>query len=95
MSKIKSFYDPGFGPFNWYDDEVPQHLLDWAMDDKMLEPVPEDTAPFRVGQVYERQPAVRQRCAGCGGERFELAQGDYFTAVRCPACGWEACIHEG
>lgn len=54
-----------------------------------------DPRPFTIGQIYEDLPARRLRCVGCGGTTFEVGQGDYYTAIRCPVCGWEKCAHEG
>ena len=52
------------------------------------------TKPFRIGQVYEDKPAIPKECA-CGSNTFHVAQGSYFTAIRCPECLWELCIHDG
>jgi len=54
-----------------------------------------DGEPWHVGQSYEDEPARPLRCTTCGGTQFAVAQGSYFTALRCPTCGWEACIHNG
>ena len=50
---------------------------------------------FHVGQSYADKPVKRLICKGCGGDNFNIGQGDYFTAIRCQACKWECCIHEG
>lgn len=34
-------------------------------------------------------------CKKCGSKEFHVAQSYCFTAIRCPNCKWEACIHEG
>lgn len=51
--------------------------------------------PFHIGQGYEHEVASVQECARCSGTSFEVAFGDYFTAVRCVACRWEHGVHEG
>lgn len=50
---------------------------------------------FHIGQSYEKKPAEKQRCATCKTDKFEIAIGSYYTAIRCPNCRWEKCIHEG
>lgn len=35
------------------------------------------------------------RCKQCDGDKFEVAQEHYFTAIKCVNCLWEQCIHEG
>lgn len=50
---------------------------------------------FHIGQSYEKKPAEKQRCVTCKTDKLEIATGSYFTAVRCPNCGWENCIHDG
>lgn len=54
-----------------------------------------DLPPFHIGQSYEDHPARPVSCARCGGAQFHVAQGNFFTAIRCPVCGWELCIHDG
>jgi ribosomal protein S27E len=49
---------------------------------------------FMVGQSYET-PAEEIRCLRCGGVEFNVAVGRLFTAIRCPKCKYEICIHEG
>ncbi len=50
---------------------------------------------FKVGQCYDDKPAQQLRCAICGGTTFHVAQGSYFTAIRCPVCRYERMIHSG
>jgi predicted Zn-ribbon and HTH transcriptional regulator len=50
---------------------------------------------WHTGQSYEDKPAQQLRCKKCGGTTFEVAQGDYWTGVRCPTCKYEIQIHEG
>jgi len=56
---------------------------------------PNRTAEFHVGQCYEKEPAKPIACVKCNGVEFHVAQGSYFTAIRCPNCKWEYCIHDG
>lgn len=64
-------------------------------DDDYVEPLPSIEQPFHVGQVYEDTPAAQLKCKHCGGVNFHAAQGSYFTALRCPTCLWEVCVHDG
>jgi ribosomal protein S27E len=56
---------------------------------------PNRVANFRIGQSYADRPADTVACTRCGSVEFHVAQGHYFTAVRCPNCKWEYCIHDG
>lgn len=53
------------------------------------------TEKFHVGQCYTSKPAKKLRCKICRGDKFEVGTDDYFTAIRCPDCGWEECVHDG
>lgn len=67
---------------------------DILVDDK-LEPIPVNDQPFHIGQSYDRVPATQLRCRDCGGVNFHVATGSHYTALRCPVCLWELCIHDG
>lgn len=56
--------------------------------------VPEDDT-FHIGQRYTGVAAETIACKACGGRQFEVGRGEYYTAIRCPKCEWEVCIHEG
>ena len=34
-------------------------------------------------------------CKLCGNDSFTVGQGEYFTAIKCNSCGYQAGIHEG
>lgn len=79
---MKNSYTPEKGAyFSGYDDEK----FNTA----------EGESFFHIGQSYEKNPAQRLTCKTCGGDKFEVGQGHCFTAIRCPTCKWETCIHEG
>lgn len=50
---------------------------------------------FHIGQCYEAEPARVLRCKTCDSSQFRVGQGSYYTAIKCPTCGWEMCIHDG
>lgn len=50
---------------------------------------------FSIGQLYDDHGAYKQICQKCGGDKFEVGIGSYYTAVRCPTCLWEVCVHDG
>lgn len=50
---------------------------------------------FEIGQVYEDTPAKRLKCRKCGSTEFIVGVGKYYTAIKCPKCKWEMCIHDG
>ena len=55
----------------------------------------EDDQTFSIGQAYEYRAAASLGCVKCGGREFNVGKGHCFTAIRCPTCGWEVCVHEG
>ena len=54
-----------------------------------------DEDEFEIGQSYEENPAQKLRCKKCNGDQFIVWQWKYFTAIKCPHCQWEYCIHDG
>ena len=50
---------------------------------------------FEIGQGYDQVPASKIKCRKCGSGEFIVGVGDYYTAIKCPKCKWELCIHEG
>ncbi len=50
---------------------------------------------FSIGQCYDSDPAKRLECTKCGSKQFVVGQGSYYTAIKCPNCKWEYCIHAG
>ena len=69
-------------------------FLDSEQFEDVLRAVSSDET-FHIGQVYEDEAVTTRECKNCGGCQFNVGQGSYFTALRCPKCGWECCIHEG
>lgn len=60
------------------------------------EALTEDTGEhFHIGQCYEEETARKQRCSVCKSDKLEVAIGSHYTAIRCPKCQWEVCIHDG
>jgi DNA-directed RNA polymerase subunit RPC12/RpoP len=54
-----------------------------------------DVDEFEIGQGYDAVPDKKIRCKKCGSTEFIVGVGDYHTAIKCPKCKWELCIHEG
>ena len=50
---------------------------------------------FHIGQSYEKSPCETLQCSICGNTQFQVGKGSLYTAIRCPTCEWELCIHEG
>jgi len=50
---------------------------------------------FHIGQGYENRPAKTIYCKICGGNKFYVGQGDWWTGIKCINCGYEICIHSG
>jgi DNA-directed RNA polymerase subunit RPC12/RpoP len=50
---------------------------------------------FTIGQMYTDAPCRTIICNKCGADKFIVGKDDYYTAIKCPNCGWELCIHEG
>jgi len=67
--------------------------FEWIEFSNLLEESEEDE--FEIGQCYEDIPAKKIKCKKCGSDKFIVGVGSYFTAIKCPNCKWEYCIHEG
>ena len=81
------------------DKETPNYYIGTAWpednnDDILLE-FDLDAPPFHIGQSYDEKKAQQIKCHKCGCTEFNVAQGNYYTAIRCSSCEWECCIHEG
>lgn len=61
--------------------------------DDLITEVPESV--FHIGQCYGEKVAATVVCKRCGSANFFVGRGDYYTAIKCPTCAWEICIHEG
>jgi hypothetical protein len=79
--------------------EMPNYCIDefWPENEKQDELLAYDqqAKPFHIGQCYEESKAMTLKCYKCGGNKFHVAQGSCYTAIRCVICMWECCIHEG
>ena len=64
-----------------------------TFDDLYVELPDDDT--FHIGQCYTDTAAVTLACKKCGGREFNVASADYYTAIRCVKCEWEALVHAG
>ena len=62
-------------------------------EDEFMEEVQDDR--FHIGQCYEDEACKTVKCRKCGGDKFHVGKGNHFTAIKCPVCGWELCIHDG
>ena len=52
-----------------------------------------DDGTFHIGD--DKEVAQTVVCRRCRGRDFNVGKGGYYSAIRCLACGWEACIHDG
>lgn len=50
---------------------------------------------FSIGQGYTRKKCKTILCKECNSDKFIVGVDDWFTAIKCPTCGWEVCIHDG
>jgi hypothetical protein len=69
--------------------------MSYESDEKYMIDRDENRNDFHIGQIYEKKPATTLVCKTCGGYNFIVGQGDYYTAIKCPVCGYECMIHEG
>lgn len=81
---MKNAYTKGRGEYDVWDTDNPEELYEKA-----------ESSPFHVGQSYVDEPVPMLICRKCGGKEFNVGSSDCFTAIRCPACEWEICIHDG
>mgnify|MGYP006931612292 CR=1 FL=1 len=50
---------------------------------------------FNIHQGYTEVGAKKLVCKLCKGDKFEVGIDNHFTAVRCPTCKYELCVHDG
>lgn len=88
---MKNFYDPK----NLFPDTFEEEEDIWIPKEKVLDFKKDEL--FHIGQSYghESGKADTAHCKNCGGKEFNVGIGDYYTAVRCVACEFEICVHEG
>lgn len=81
------------------DTEIPSYCIGevWPKGEEQRELLSydKDAAQFHIGQRYEDKTALPLKCNKCGSKEFNVAQGSYYTAIRCVRCEWECCIHAG
>jgi DNA-directed RNA polymerase subunit RPC12/RpoP len=53
------------------------------------------TESMKIKQVYAETFPKLFVCHRCGGDQFNVASEEHFTAIRCPKCLWEVCVHDG
>jgi len=71
---------------------IPKRRFREYWDDKILG---EKKGNFIKGQSYEREPAKTIYCKQCGNDKFLVGSSHYWTALICPNCNYEICIHDG
>ena len=54
-----------------------------------------DDGKFQIGQSYDDEADKTMRCKRCGTDKFYVGRGSYHTAIKCPECEYELCIHDG
>ena len=62
--------------------------------DEVIEELEGDET-FIIGQVYEDVAATTLCCKKCKNTAFRVGRGSYYTAIKCTACDWQLCIHDG
>jgi hypothetical protein len=62
--------------------------------EEVIKKLPDDES-FQIGQSYDNRTVTTLSCAKCGGKEFTVGRGSWFTAIKCPKCQWELCIHNG
>lgn len=77
-----------------YRKIVPDDDFDFFETEKPYEWI--DKGDFDIGQTYTGKKCSTYICKVCGGDKFIVGDGhSYYTAIKCPKCGWQRCIHEG
>jgi predicted nucleic-acid-binding Zn-ribbon protein len=52
-------------------------------------------ADFINEKTYSGEALATLFCKKCGCSEFMVGSSRYYTAIKCPECGWEECVHEG
>jgi hypothetical protein len=73
---------------DWWPPDSGETLYDFYVQ------VPSDDT-FHIGQSYSKKAAPTIACKHCGGLEFNVGSGEYYTAIRCVKCKWEALLHNG
>jgi len=90
MSEFDLFYDPIGLVKDIYDatgDECGNPLAKLYTESA--------TEKMRIKQSYADTFPKLFICYRCGGNQFNVASEEHFTAIRCPKCLWELCVHDG
>lgn len=84
---------------HWFPPGTDPRSAEDIEDDYPPDPAPYEErhghGDWKTGVTYQDVPASGVICRTCGGDRFNVGVGNYWTGIRCVACGWEAMIHEG
>jgi len=75
------------------DSEIYPPDLEDKMFKDLIKTVEDDN--FHIGQCYDEIPCKTLFCIKCGSDKFIVGEGDYYTAIKCPICKYEICIHNG
>ena len=67
------------------------HEAWFNQDEKFVRETDEQAFHLR----YMNADTKKLECAKCGGDKFIVGRSFCFTALNCPACGWEHCVHSG
>lgn len=54
-----------------------------------------DGDPFTAIKTNMDEVPQRMACSRCGGGEFHVAEGEYWTGIRCVKCRWESCVRSG
>ena len=74
------------------------------LNDEYKEPDFDDVLEEVLDDEFEIGPGLTERgdlpdkkivCKKCGSDKWIVGVGDYHTAIKCPNCKYEMCIHSG
>ena len=60
----------------------------------VIKELPHDRT-FIIGQCYDEKAATTLSCKKCSNTAFRVGKGTHYTAIKCTACSWQLCVHDG
>ena len=71
------------------------YLGDMECDDEDNGEDPSDLWYDKIAdETFHMDGFKRYVCKACGGDKFQVGNANWQTAIKCCGCGWESVIHD-